>query len=248
MARYDRIGQVYAQHRRPDSRWRDQIHAALGGADRIVNVGAGTGNYEPTDRYVLGVEPSAVMIAQRAPGPVVKGVAEALPLAEQSFDIAMGLLTAHHWSDVTAGLNEMARVAPRQVLMVFEPEISHRFWLLDYFPSGRKSRTEIQGPTEASLRQHFNVTDVQVMEVPANCTDGVAAAHWNRPERYLDEGVQASISSLAMLPEDIRAAGTERLRADIESGVWDDKYGHLRASEAEDFGYRLVTCEGLRPS
>jgi len=246
MARYDRIGQVYAQHRKPDPRWSEQIHAALGDAERIINVGAGTGNYEPTNRQVVAVEPSAVMIAQRPAGPVVQGVAEALPVPDQTFDAAMGLLTAHHWSDVAAGLNEMARVAKHQILMIFEPEISHQFWLLDYFPSGRHSSTEVNAPTEASLRQHCNVIDVQVMAVPAGCTDGVAAAHWDRPERYLDAGVQASISLLAMLPEDVRAAGTARLSRDLESGAWDAKHGHLRAVDAHDFGYRLVTSEGLR--
>jgi len=246
MARYDRIGQVYAQHRRPDPHWRRQIHAALGDAEHVINVGAGTGNYEPTDRHVVAVEPSAVMTAQRPPGPVIRGVAEALPVPDQSFDVAMGLLTAHHWNNVAAGLDEMARVAQRQVLMVFEPAISHQFWLLNYFPSGRASRTEIQGPTETSLREHFNVIDAQVMKVPAGCVDGVAAAHWDRPERYLDPGVRASISLLAMLPDDVRDAGTAHLRADLESGEWELAHGHLRNVDAHDFGYRLVISEGLR--
>jgi hypothetical protein len=62
---YDRIGVGYSEIRRPDPRIAAHIEAALGDARTVLNVGAGTGSYEPTDREVTAVEPSAEMIAQR---------------------------------------------------------------------------------------------------------------------------------------------------------------------------------------
>jgi ubiquinone/menaquinone biosynthesis C-methylase UbiE len=119
---YDEIGSVYARHRRPDPRLADLIDGALGDARTVVNVGAGTGSYEPTDRTVVAVEPSGVMIGQRSPGsaPAVRAVAESLPFADRSFDAALAVLTVHHWTDAAAGLAEMARVAGRVVVLTFD--------------------------------------------------------------------------------------------------------------------------------
>jgi hypothetical protein len=55
-ARYDDIGTTYAATRRPDPRLAARIHAALGPARTVVNVGAGTGSYEPgPPRQVVAV-------------------------------------------------------------------------------------------------------------------------------------------------------------------------------------------------
>lgn len=134
--RYDRIGRTYTLARRTDPHIARRIHAALGGALRVVNVGCGTGSYEPADREVIGVDPSATMLAQRPSGsvPAVRAVAEALPFGDRAFDAAMCILTVHHWTDLARGLRELRRVADRQVVFFFEPEWAERFWLLSYFP------------------------------------------------------------------------------------------------------------------
>ena len=113
-ARYDAIGQGYAATRREDPRIAALVHAALGDARTVVNVGAGTGSYEPRDRDVIAVEPSGVMIAQRDPAlPVpIRSGAYPLPLGDRSVDAAMAILTIHHWDDDRRrGVEELRRVA-----------------------------------------------------------------------------------------------------------------------------------------
>ena len=109
---YERIGEGYARHRRSDPRIVAQIDRALGDARSVVNVGAGTGSYEPVGRRVVAVEPSAVMLAQRAAqaAPALRGVAEAVPIADGAVDAALAVLTLHHWGDLRAGLRELQRV------------------------------------------------------------------------------------------------------------------------------------------
>ncbi len=238
MARYDTIGTGYSTQRLPEPTWQAEIIDALSGCESIVNVGAGTGNYEPSEKAVVGVEPSATMLAQRSHGESIQGVAEALPFKDNSFDAAMGVLTVHHWKDRTAGLNEMRRVAPRQVIFVFEPLIAHNFWLTKYF--GSMNETETNAPGVAGIGEHLDIVEVRTLWVPNNCSDGVAAAYWGRPEMYLEPAVQASMSYLAMMEPTERTAGIAQLADDLESGRWDDKHGHLRNQEKADYGYRLV--------
>ena len=244
--RYDRIGEGYAQRRKPEPSWARQIHQALGDAKTVVNVGAGTGNYEPDNRRVVAVEPSETMIDQRSVGaaPVIQAVAESLPLADRSFDAATALLTVHHWQDAAKGLSELARVSARQVLTVFEPLVSHGFWLLDYFPEALHLPTERRAANPEMIAQHLDVIDVQVMHVPHDCVDGVAAAYWRRPEAYLDPLVRQSISALALLSAGARDDGTKRLTQDLESGRWSDRWSHLLEETQADFGYRLVITAG----
>ncbi len=238
---YDRIGRGYSTQRIPEPTWAAQIDAALGEAASVLNVGAGSGNYEPVQRSVVALEPSWEMLAQRrSPHPAVQGVAEHLPFPDDSFDAAMGVLTVHHWTDQRAGLDELRRVSARQVLMVFEPLEAHRFWLLDYFPEALDSPVESSAPTPDTLAEVLDVVDVQTMWIPADCSDGVAAAYWRRPEAYLDPDVQRSMSLLALLPHDVLARGTARLASDLEDGTWNDRHGHLLDQDTADYGYRLV--------
>ncbi len=241
--RYDEIGRSYARTRREDPRISAQIHAALG-VGTVINVGAGSGNYEPTDRVVIAVEPSGQMVAQRVQrAPVVRGVAESLPFADDSFDVAMAVLTVHHWTDPTAGLSEMARVATRQVVFFFESLKTHDFWALDYFPTALSLPTERDPPGERMLEQHLDVQEIQTVLVPRDCIDGFGAAFWARPEAYLDPEVQAGTSWLAMLSADDRRRGTARLRDDIDSGAWDRAHGHLRQQDVFDAGYRIAIAQ-----
>lgn len=243
---YDRISTGYAEARRGDERIEARIHAALGRAATVLNVGAGTGNYEPRDRQVLALEPSVAMIAQRGlhAAPVARGVAEHVPFPDGSFDAAMAVLTVHHWPDVAAGLHELRRVARRQVIVGFDADEVERTWLLEYFSPGLDAPSERNAPSVADLSQHLDVIDVQAVPVPADCTDGFGLAYWARPEAYLDPAVQDSISLIAQMPAGMRAECTAHLARDLESGAWERAHGHLRDLPEMDCGYRLVVAGG----
>jgi SAM-dependent methyltransferase len=109
---YDTIGRGYRAVRQPDPRLASKITTALGDSQTVVNVGAGAGSYEPVDRWVLALEPSSVMIAQRPPeaAPVPQTTVQDLPLADRSVDAAMAILTVHHWPDIEAGLRRLLRL------------------------------------------------------------------------------------------------------------------------------------------
>lgn len=244
MSDYDRIGHGYAALRTPDPRIARLIHAALGDASTIVNVGAGTGNYEPDDRDVVAVEPSVTMIAQRAAdaAPVVRAVAESLPFADEMFAAALAILTVHHWHERVRGLAEMQRVAARQVVLSYEAGWVDSAWIMDYWPEIREVPSEVDPPDVAFLTRHLDVREVIVVPVPHDCTDGFGAAYWARPEAYLGADVQAGMSCFTQLTAQQRVAGNERLRADLESGRWDARHGHLRHEVERDVGYRIVVA------
>jgi SAM-dependent methyltransferase len=243
MAVYDQIGRTYTRTRRADPRIAAQIVAALGDAASVLNVGAGSGNYEPTDRPVVAVEPSMTMIRQRPAGaaPVVRGVAGDLPFVDQSFEAAMGTLTLHHWPDLGAGLAEVRRISRRQVFLLFDSLMHHGYWLIDdYFPAVWDLYSERQAPTVAMVAEHLDVLWVEVVLIPSDCTDGFGCAYWNRPEAHLDPGVLAGMSWSAQLPPEVLAEGVERLRNDLETGRWDERHGHLRSMTDADYGCKLV--------
>jgi SAM-dependent methyltransferase len=238
---YDRIGRGYAARRVADPRWQAAIEAALGDAASVVNVGAGAGSYEPPDRPTVAVEPSAEMIRQRPPGsaPVVRGVAEALPLPDGAVDAALAVLTTHHWTDAPAGLAELRRVAHRQVVLTWDPGVVGRFWLVaDYVPEIAVHEAGLA--TLDTVRSGLAPATVTPLAVPRDCTDGVLAAHWGRPEAYLDPGVRAGMSGLSLLPADVVGRAVARLASDLASGAWRARHGHLLDLEALDVGYRLV--------
>lgn len=245
--RYDRIGTSYARTRRTEPRIAARLHSLLGDAQRVVNVGAGTGNYEPEDREVIAVEPSPTMIAQRPPGsaPVVRAFAEALPFADDAFDASLAIFTVHHWPHPERGLEELRRVARRQVFLSFDSGFDYDFWLVtDYFPEIIALDNEQESQSSVGIARVLDVRHVEPMPVPADCIDGFAACYWNRPEAYVDPDVQAGISCLAMLDGDVLARGTKQLRADLASGAWDAKHGHLRTMPELDVGYRLIVAGG----
>ena len=217
---------------------------ALGNAQSVLNVGAGAGYYEPSDRRVVAVEPSLAMISQRntGAGPAVQGVAEALPFGDSAFDVALATFTLHHWTEISLGLRELRRVANDQVVLLFEPKESHKFWLAEYFPDCMSLPTGIGAPSVDYVGEHLNVRTVTPVPVPIDCVDGFAGAYWGWPEAYLDPAVRASISSLALLSPADAERGAARLREDLESGAWDARFGHLRELPELDLGYRLVVA------
>jgi SAM-dependent methyltransferase len=241
--KYDEIGRTYARTRATDPRIAAAIWEALGDARTVVNVGAGTGNYEPPDRELTAVEPSAVMIAQRPPdaAPVVQASAESLPFADASFDAAMAVLTIHHWSDWRAGIEEMRRVARRIVLFSWDPSFARRLWVTaEYFPFVGDEENSF--PSLADQAGAVRATSVTTVPVPADCEDGFYGAYWRRPDAYLDPEVRAGISVLASRTPEELAPGLERLRADLESGAWAERHADLLEREELDLGYRLLVA------
>jgi SAM-dependent methyltransferase len=249
-ARYDAIGRTYTTTRGTDPRLAERIWDALGEARTVVNVGAGTGSYEPPDRDVTAVEPSAVMIAQRPPGaaPVVQASAEALPFADASFDAAMAVLTIHHWSDFAAGAGELRRVArDRVVVFSWDPTYAGRFWLsAEYFPEVWRDQDVADFPSLAEQAAAFGDADVEVVPIPWDCRDGFMSAFWRRPEAYLDPAVRAGISTLAKRSDDELAEGLARLRADLDSGAWARRHADLLERDELDLGYRLLVRRQAR--
>jgi len=238
---YDSIGDGYRNYRVPDKRIAAQIHAALGNARTICNIGAGAGSYEPLDRVVTAVEPSQKMIAQRESShPVVCATAECLPFDDNAFDASMAILTIHHWSDVVAGLQEMKRVSRRQVIFTFDLDKVDSFWLVqDYLPE----IIELEHRRAATIESITNILEgatVSPVEIPFDCTDGFQCAYWRRPHEYLDAGVRAAISTLSLLPHKVIEPAMRRLKDDLESGAWKRRYGDLLEQESLDFGYRLI--------
>ena len=244
VAPYDRLGQGYSRVRRPDPRIAAQIDAALGKAQTVLNVGAGTGSYEPKGRAVTAVEPSAEMIGQRPPGsaPVVQASAEDLPFADASFDASLAVLTAHHWVDLGAGLAEMRRVSRERIVIVtFDPEALADLWIArDYFPEmlALKRRS---GATSYELGGLLAGAAIEPIPVPRDCTDLFFAALWARPERLFDEEIVRPMWVWQSISEEARRSGRERLRADLENGTWEERYGHLPALPSLDVGLRLVS-------
>jgi SAM-dependent methyltransferase len=243
---YDALGGAYNRTRWPDARIARLIDAALGDAASVVNVGAGSGAYEPCTREVVAVEPSAAMIAARPEGaaPVVQAAAEQLPFPDDAFDAAMGVLTMQHWSDLGRGLREMHRVARRRVvLLTWDPEFEDALWLtVRYLPQIR-DRDRVCFPSRRQLARRLGALEVTPVLIPHDCTDGFLGAWWRRPDAYLDPGVRASISGFARIPQEQVEAAMRRLARDLESGEWDRLYGELLELEQLDLGYRLVTAE-----
>ena len=247
-ARYDAIGRTYTATRGTDPRIAAHIWAALGDARTVVNVGAGTGSYEPRDRDLTAVEPSAVMIAQRAAdaAPAVRASAEALPFDDESFDAAMAVLTLHHWSDFRAGCAELRRVArDRVVVFSWDPSYVARMWLgPEYFPG--HAEEDVAGFPSLADQAGALAAEVEVVPIPWDCRDGFFSAFWRRPEAYLDPVVRAGISTLAKRTESELADGLARLRADLDSGAWAQRHADLLERDVLDLGYRLLVGPGGR--
>ena len=242
---YDTIGATYTVTRRTEPRIAARIWAALGDAQTIVNVGAGTGNYEPSDRDVTAVEPSALMRAQRPANaaPCVAASAESLPFDDQSFDAAMAVFTIHHWPDPVAGLREMQRVACRVVVFTFDGTEAgwlRRFWLTrDYLPeaagvlAGRQSLSQLAGQVEGST---------EPVLIPWDCADGFFEAHWRRPEAYLQEDVRRGHSIWTKVGPQAEERAVRSLRDDLASGRWAERNRDIAGLDAAEVGLRLLVA------
>ena len=216
---------------------------ALGDAGTVLDVGSGTGSYEPPGRRVAAVEPSVEMIRQRRPdaAPVVRAVAEALPFAAATFDAALAVLTVHHWPDWRGGLAELRRVARRQVVLAYDTRLHNDFWLVrEYVPE--VASLERSRPSAPEIAEYLDAASVVELPVPWDFTDGVFPAYWRRPEAYLDPAVRRSCSALAQTAPAAVERGMARLRADLESGRWHAEHAALLDRPEWDAGFRLIVA------
>ncbi|MGH6707744.1 MAG: class I SAM-dependent methyltransferase [Hypericibacter sp.] len=245
-ANYGLIGGGYAQFRRPEPRIAAMIATALGEARTVLNVGAGAGSYEPTDRIVTAVEPSASMRAQRpASLPVaIDAVAEKLPFEDRRFDAGMATFTVHQWRDLEAGLREMRRVTRGPVvIMTCDPEELDRFWLDLYAPEAIAVEAQRYPSIARMAKVLGGNTEVLPVPIPLGCTDGFNEAYYGRPERLLDPAARLACSAWSFVDPIAVARFEARLREDLESGAWDARHGHLRQQSTFEGSLKLIVAK-----
>lgn len=224
-------GQGYASQRRTDGRIAEIVHAALGPARTVLNVGAGAGSYEPEDRHVIAIEPSAAMRAQRpiSLSPAIHGEAENLPLDDKSVDASMAMVTVHQWRDLARGLGELRRVTRGPiVVLTFDGDELERFWLAEYAPeliAVERRRYPQIGRIADLLGGTTQITEVPI---PIDCVDGFTEAFYARPERFLDACVRRSQSAWSFVPNEVQERFVNRLSDDLRSGAWNERFGEWR--------------------
>jgi len=242
-ADYGTIATDYSRYRRPDARIAARIHDALGDARTVLNVGAGAGSYEPLDREVTAVEPSASMRAQRPASlsVAIDASAESLPFADDSFDAAMATFTVHQWQNLEAGLHEVRRVTRGPVVILScDPAELNRFWLVDYAPEVLQTEAR-RYPAPADIaRMLGGIVEVRVVPVPLDCTDGFGEAYYGRPEALLDPGARLANSAWSFVEPEVEPRFERELRRDLGSGAWDARYGALRTQPEFDGSLRLI--------
>jgi hypothetical protein len=240
---YDKHGSTYSQQRRTDPRIAELVHRAIGAARTVLNVGAGAGSYEPEDRYVLAIEPSASMRAQRPArlSPAIDGVAEKLPLDDKSVDASMALITVHQWSDLAKGLSELRRVTRGPVvIMTFDREALDIYWLAKYAPELIAAEYRRYPPIDKILLGLGGNTEVTTVPVPVDCVDGFTEAYYARPERFLDPSVRRSQSAWGFVADEAQERFVRDLACDLDSGVWEQKYGEWRKRPHFEGSMRLI--------
>jgi SAM-dependent methyltransferase len=249
-ARYDRIGAGYAGTRHEDPAVRERLHAALGDARSVVNVGAGAGSYEPRDRYVVAIEPSDVMAAQRPRelAPAIRASADALPLRDDAVDAAMAVLTIHHWDEHTErGVRELARVArDRVVIVTYDAGVAASMWLMDYLPEVAALDGRSFPPPDRVLAWLGGRGAVEPLLIARDTPDWTLGSFWAHPERVLDEAARNATSGFARMPDDVIARVVDAVARDLADGTWDARYGELRTLDAFDAGMRLITADTRR--
>jgi SAM-dependent methyltransferase len=240
---YDRIGKGYSANRRSDPRIAKLIYEGLGNAATVLNVGAGTGSYEPDQVKVIAVEPSWGMIKQRPAqaAPAVRAFADALPFQDNSFDASMAILTVHHWPDPVLGLRALTRISRQRVVILTWDPAFPGFWLTrDYFTELNQFHREMF-PELETYQKVMGDLIIQEIPIPHDCLDGFLGAYWQRPQAYLDPKVRGSMSTFSRIKRE--AEGVAALEKDLASGAWKERYAGLLSQESCDLGYRLLIKE-----
>ena len=242
-ANYGRIGQGYTAYRQPDPAIASFIEQALGDANTVLNVGAGAGSYEPLNRHVTAVEPSASMREQRAAhlSRAIDAIAEALPFEAGSFDASMATFSVHQWSDLECGSAEMRRVTKGPVLILTcDPAALHATWLSEYAPEMIDVEAKRYPSLERILSGLGPRATVLSVPIPLNCTDGFREAYYGRPECLLDPGARRANSAWSFVEPEAETRFVERLGSDLKAGVWDQRHGALRNLPSFEGSLRLL--------
>lgn len=230
-ADYAVIGPSYPRYRRADPRIAAATFAALRDAQTVLNVGAGAGSYEPTDRDVTAVEPSAAMRANRPAHlpAAIDGTAERLPFPDAAFDAAMTTFSVHQWRDLGRGLAELRRVTRGPVvILTCDPSRLDRFWLVDYAPEVIATEARRYPSLSALADGLGGRTTTSVVPIPLDCSDGFNEAYYGRPERLLDPDARLSCSAWSFVVPDVHDRFVADLSRDLASGEWDERHGALR--------------------
>ncbi len=238
---YDELGLTYNSHRREDPRLASRIHAGLGQARTVINVGAGTG---PTSHPIAGCWRSsrARRCARRPPGsaPVIDARAEGLPFDDDAVDAAMACATIHHWQPAVTGLAEMRRVAHGPVVIFTLELASVPEWQREYLAEGIASQRALFPTMEEVIDALGGDARVESVPTPGDCQDGFFEAYWRRPEALLDPAVRASQSMWSAVEPEVEQRMVERLADGLASGQWDADYGHLRDQNEYEGSVRVV--------
>jgi SAM-dependent methyltransferase len=246
--RYDRIGLGYARYRREDPHIFQRIRDSLGDARSTVNVGAGTGSYEPAECDVVAIEPSEVMVGQRlaTSAPAVRGVASALPMRDKSVDAAMAVVSLHHWDDAQEqGVRELCRVArSRVVIVTYDARVSGQIWLMaEYLPEVAALDMTIFPAPEVIAGWMGPTARIETMLLHRDTPDWMLGSYWAHPERVLDADARAATSGFAQMPVDVVERVVAAVSRDLADGTWDARHGDLRQLEEYDVGLRLIVAE-----
>ncbi|MBL0033567.1 MAG: class I SAM-dependent methyltransferase [Bacteroidetes bacterium] len=243
---YDTHGQKYSGQRKTDPRIAAYVHNALADSETVINIGAGSGSYEPEDKYVIAVEPSITMRTQRIANgkiPAINAKADSLPFDDRSFDAAMAMVTVHHWPDIEKGISEIRRVTKKRfVIMTFDPDALDDFWNVNYFPQ----LIEIERaryPSITRLQKALSAkTEVIKIPIPLDCVDGFQETYYGRPEAFLEKEVRMAQSAWGFLPADLEEKYLQNLSNDLQSGAWDKKFGHFRTQPNFTGALRLIVA------
>lgn len=243
---YEKFGQKYSGHRQTDPRIAEHVFKELEDFETIINVGAGTGSYEPQDKYVIAIEPSKVMRNQRinkGKFPAINATADSLPFDDSSFDASMAMVTIHHWPDIEKGLREMKRVTRKKVIiMTFDPESLDNFWNAEYFPEVIEIERKRYPKNELIINSLGGSCDIIPIPIPFDCVDGFQEAFYGRPEAFLKKEVRLNQSAWGFLPEGSEDKIVKRLEDDLKSGKWDEKYGEHRKMKTFTCALKLIVA------
>jgi hypothetical protein len=245
-ADYSLVGSEYSRYRQADARIAAFIHAALGDAKHVLNVGAGAGSYEPTDRHVVAVEPSASMRAQRPStlSKAIDAVAECLPFEDKCFEASMAVFTIHQWPEAAKGLNELRRVTQGPVaILTCDPDTVQSFWLNDYAPQVLAAEAQRYPKISSILSLLHGRSSVAAVPIPCDCSDGFNEAYFGRPERLLEESARLACSAWSFVDGSVAKRYVQALEQDLNSGAWDKRYGHFRSQPQYLGSLRLITCQ-----
>ncbi|MBK8672300.1 MAG: class I SAM-dependent methyltransferase [Bacteroidetes bacterium] len=241
---YDQFGHQYSGQRMTDPRIAFFVNEALADAKTILNVGAGAGSYEPTDKYVIAVEPSEVMRSQRMAKqkvPAIIAKADHLPFDDNAFDASMAMVTIHHWPNIEKGLKELRRVTRNQVvIMTFDPDALDNFWNAHYFPELIEVEKARYPSIDFIQKSLSTKCDIIPIPIPLDCVDGFQEAFYGRPEAFLEKNIRQAQSAWGFLSDEIAEKLVNHLAEDLKSGEWDKKYGHFRTQGTFTCALRLI--------